>query len=329
MALITNALTIDVEEYFHATAFSSAVPSETWAKLPMRAGEATRRLLDLLASREVRATFFVLGWVAERDPGLVRAIRQAGHEVASHGYGHRPIRRDGRREFIEDTVCSKKLIEDLTGEPVKGYRATTFSVVRETLWALDVLAEMGFVYDSSVFPIRHDRYGIPDAPRFPHRHSSGLIEVPPGTARVLGQNVPISGGGYFRLFPPSFTRWGIRRVNEKEKMPVVFYVHPWEVDPGQPRLPAGRLTRIRHYRNLDRTEGRLSDLLDAFRFGTVSEMLKNSSESGVRSSEMLENSSEFGVQSSEASAGGAVLVCAASPNSEPPTTNSELLPRRA
>lgn len=282
MALITNALTIDVEEYFHATAFSSAVPPETWAKLPMRAGEATRRLLDILASREVRATFFVLGWVAERDPGLVRAIRKAGHEVASHGYGHRPIRGDGRKEFIEDTDRSKKLIEDLTGEPVKGYRATTFSIVRETLWALDVLAEMGFAYDSSIFPIRHDRYGIPDAPRFPHRHSSGLIEVPPGTARVLGQNVPISGGGYFRLFPPSFTRWGIRRVNEREKMPVVFYVHPWEVDPGQPRLPAGRLTRIRHYRNLDRTEERLSDLLETFRFGTIGEMLEGGLEFRVQ-----------------------------------------------
>ncbi|OGW63376.1 MAG: hypothetical protein A2V83_07955 [Nitrospirae bacterium RBG_16_64_22] len=297
MALITNALTIDVEEYFHATAFSSAVTPERWADLPMRAGEATRRLLDILASRGIRATFFVLGWVAERDPGLVRAIRGAGHEVASHGYGHRPIRgdgrRDGRKEFIEDTLRSKRLIEDLIGEPVKGYRATTFSIVRETLWALDVLAEMGFAYDSSIFPIRHDRYGIPDAPRFPHRHSSGLIEVPPGTARVLGQNVPIAGGGYFRLFPPSFTRWGIRRVNEKEKMPVVFYVHPWEIDPGQPRLPAGRLTRIRHYRNLDRTEERLSDLLETFRFGTIGEMLENSSEFGGKIPEIVKGGSEF------------------------------------
>lgn len=307
MALITNVLTIDVEEYFHATAFSSSVPPETWVKLPMRAGEATRRLLDLLASREVRATFFVLGWVAEREPDLVRAIRKAGHEVASHGYGHRPIRRDGRKEFIEDTLRSKKLIEDLTGEPVKGYRATTFSIVRETLWALDLLAEMGFAYDSSIFPIRHDRYGIPDAPRFPHRHSSGLIEIPPGTARVLGQNVPIAGGGYFRLFPPSFTRWGIRRVNEDEKMPVVFYVHPWEVDPDQPRLPAGRLTRIRHYLNLDRTEGRLSDLLDTFRFGTIGEMLENGLEFRVQGLELGDMTNKAEYDASDVSV----------PNSEP------------
>ena len=218
---------------------------------------------------------------------------------------------DGRKEFIEDTDRSKKLIEDLTGEPVKGYRATTFSIVRETLWALDVLAEMGFAYDSSIFPIRHDRYGIPDAPRFPHRHSSGLIEVPPGTARVLGQNVPISGGGYFRLFPPSFTRWGIRRVNEREKMPVVFYVHPWEVDPGQPRLPAGRLTRIRHYRNLDRTEERLSDLLETFRFGTIGEMLEGGLEFRVQGLGLGDKNNKAAYDASDVSVPNAEPVGAA------------------
>ena len=271
-----NALTFDVEEYFHAEAFSAVVRAEAWDDLETRVVEYTDRILDLIDRAGVRATFFVLGWVAERHPRLVREIAALGHEVACHGHAHRMIHRQRRGEFAADVHRAKGVLENITGQPVHGYRAPTFSITRETLWGLEVLAEAGFRYDSSIFPIMHDRYGIPDAPRFPHRRLAGegqIVEFPPSTVELLGRRVPVAGGGYFRLLPYGVTAWAIRRINEREGQPAMVYLHPWEIDAGQPRLPAGWLTLRRHLLNVDKTEGRLARLLDDFDFAPVGEVL--------------------------------------------------------
>ena len=272
-----NALTFDVEEYFHAEAFARVLRPEEWPTLESRVTRSTERLLDILDRDRVRATFFVLGWVAERHPALVREIASLGHEVACHGYGHRMIHHLTRPEFERDVTKAKRAIEDAVGKPVLGYRAPTFSIMRETLWSLDVLAEVGFRYDSSIFPVVHDRYGIPDAPRFPHRlkgpGGGEIAEFPLSTVQILGRRLPVAGGGYFRLFPYGVTRRAIARINTREGQPAMVYLHPWEIDPEQPRLPVGPLTRFRHLVNVGKTEARLIRLLDDFAFAPAAEVL--------------------------------------------------------
>jgi polysaccharide deacetylase family protein (PEP-CTERM system associated) len=281
-APVVNAMTIDVEDYFHVSVFDGIVPRHEWERLESRVCANTDRLVDLFAEYGVRGTFFVLGWVAERHPHLVKRIADAGHEIASHGFGHRLVYDQTPRAFREDVRTSKALLEDASGTAVLGYRAPSYSITPRSLWALDVLIEEGYAYDSSIFPIRHDRYGIPVSPRHPFvltRETGSLVEAPGSTTRVGPLNLPVAGGGYFRILPYAWTRWGIDRVNRLEERPAIFYLHPWEIDPGQPRLGAGMLGRFRHYRNLDKTEARLRQLLTDFRFGPMSQMLQIAQES--------------------------------------------------
>lgn len=277
-----DGLSIDVEDYYHVEAFADRITSRTWADFPSRVGDNTRRVLELLARTGARATFFVLGWVAERQPKLVAEIASAGHELGCHSYWHRRISRLAPEEFREDTHRALSAIEDAGGRPVLGYRAPTFSIVEQSLWALEILAEAGFRYDSSVFPVRHDLYGMPAAPRFPFRwkcgHGLSIYEVPLPTVRLFAWNLPVGGGGYLRILPMRYTRWALRRIREREKRPAVVYFHPWEIDPGQPRLPGRWKSIFRHYFNLQRMEGRLTELLSRRRFVTLSEYLQKSLE---------------------------------------------------
>ena len=280
---MNNVLTFDVEEYFHAEAFAGVVRPEDWPTFDSRVVHVTERLLDILDCAGARATFFVLGWVAERQPGLVQEIHARGHELACHGYSHQMISRLTQQEFAEDVKRAKKVIEDIAGTRVIGYRAPTFSVTRQTLWSLEVLLEAGFRYDSSIFPIVHDRYGIPDAPRFAYRipivgHDTAMAELPLSTLSVFGQRLPVAGGGYFRLLPYGLTRLAIRHLNKVERRPAVVYLHPWELDRHQPRLPVGRLTRLRHSINVGETEAKLCRLLADFRFAPAAQVL---AETGV------------------------------------------------
>ena len=271
-----NAFSVDVEDYFQVNAFEGSISRASWGSFEPRVERNTRRLLDLCAEHGVRGTFFTLGWVADRWPGLVREIRDAGHELATHGQDHRQVTTMTPEQFREDLRRSKRTIEDAAGVEVIGFRAPSYSIVRETMWAMDVLIEEGFHYDSSIFPIHHDRYGIPDFSRFPRpvRGESGeLQELPISTIRVGRTNLPFVGGGYLRHFPLSFIRWGMRWLNERERRPAVVYIHPWELDPGQPVQPVGALTRLRHYRNLDLTEGRLARLFSEYTFTTCREIL--------------------------------------------------------
>jgi polysaccharide deacetylase family protein (PEP-CTERM system associated) len=275
-----NALTFDIEEYFHAEVFARALRPEEWPGLASRVVDTTERLLDILDYADVRATFFILGWIAERYPALVQDIAARNHEIACHGYGHQMIHRQSRQEFAKDLQRAKTAIEDAAGTAVIGYRAPTFSVVRETMWSLEVLWEAGFLYDSSIFPIVHDRYGIPDAPRFPHRVSiangHGIAEFPLSTITVLGRRVPIAGGGYFRLLPYRLTRRFIRRLNAREHQPAIVYLHPWELDVHQPKVRVGWLSQLRHSVNTHTTEGKLRRLLADFRFAPVRDILARS-----------------------------------------------------
>jgi len=273
---VVNAMTIDVEDYFHVSAFEATVPRSRWTSLESRVVANTERLLDLFARAGVHATFFVLGWVADRHPALVRRIAEAGHEVGSHGFAHRLIYDQSASEFRDDLRRSLDAIAGASGTQVLGYRAPSFSITPRSLWALDIIREEGFVYDASVFPIRHDRYGLPSAPRHFHvleRSAGTLWECPGSTVRIAGTNLPVGGGGYFRLLPYAWTRWGMARLNDRERRAAVFYLHPWEIDPEQPRLPASRLSRFRHYTNLRRTEGRLERLLRDFRFAPLRDVL--------------------------------------------------------
>lgn len=274
--VVVNAMTVDVEDYFHVSVFDGVVPRHTWEQLETRVCANTDRLLAIFEEAGVRATFFVLGWAAERHPDLVRRIVAHGHELASHGYAHRLVYDQTPTAFREDVRKSKALLEDAGGTPVGGYRAPSYSVTPRSLWALDILIEEGYWYDASIFPIMHDRYGIPVSARHPYvveRRSGTLAEVPASTVRVPFCNLPVGGGGYFRILPYAWTRWGISRVNRLERRPAVFYLHPWEIDPAQPRLPVGLVGRFRHYRNLAKTEGRLRALLRDFRFGPVRELV--------------------------------------------------------
>lgn len=265
-----NALTIDVEDYFQVSAFAPYIDRRRWDQFECRVEANVERILELLLERNVQATFFTLGWIAERYPAMVRRIVDQGHELASHGYGHHRVTDLSPAEFREDITRSKRLLEDTGSCAVQGYRAPSFSIDSTNLWALDVLAESGYRYSSSVYPIRHDHYGMPDAPRFAHRTSSGLIEVPMTTLRMMNRNLPSSGGGYFRLLPYAASRWMIRRVNERDHRPAVLYFHPWEIDPDQPRIGGVDLkTRFRHYLNLGRTEARLRRLLADFQWGRM------------------------------------------------------------
>jgi len=273
---IVNALTIDVEDYFHVSVFDGLVPRSSWSTLESRVERNTDRLLGMLAEHDIRGTFFVLGWVAERHPDLIRRIAAASHEIASHGHGHRLVYDQTPQAFRADVRHAKRLLEDATGAAVLGYRAPSYSIVPRSLWALDVLMEEGYTYDASIFPIRHDRYGIAVSARQPYmiqRERGAILEAPASTARLGPMNLPIAGGGYFRILPYAWTHWGISRVNTREGQPVIFYLHPWEIDPDQPRLSAGLLSRFRHYRNLHETEPRLRQLLRDFSWGPLHEML--------------------------------------------------------
>jgi polysaccharide deacetylase family protein (PEP-CTERM system associated) len=294
-----NLLTIDVEDYFQVQVFSRRVGFQRWGAYDSRVGRNTERILEILARTGVRATFFVLGWIAERMPGLIQEIDRQGHEIASHGYRHRHIQEQTPREFREDVRSARSVIEKIIGKPVYGYRAPTYSITERSLWALRILVEEGYRYDSSIFPIRHDLYGIPSAPRTPFLISSiqvqperldsmrltaipngafagmarlpsdGLLELPPATVEVLGNHFPVAGGGYFRLFPYWLTRWGLKRINREGHL-FSFYIHPWELDPEQPRIQGiSRLSRTRHYHNLEKTESRFLRLLSDFSFADV------------------------------------------------------------
>jgi polysaccharide deacetylase family protein (PEP-CTERM system associated) len=276
MTHVINAMTVDVEDYFQASAFDRFVSRTTWFERESRVVGNTHRLLEFFHRHGVHSTFFILGWVAERFPSLVREIASCGHEIASHGFHHQLIYTLTPEQFREDVRRAKAVIEDAGGAPVRGYRAPSFSVVRSSLWALDVLIETGHSYDASVFPIHHDRYGIPDAPRRAHvieRAAGSIVEVPASTVRVAGMNLPIAGGGYFRVFPYAFTKWAIRRANAGGE-PAMFYIHPWEIDPNQPRLSVGRMTALRHYSNLAGTLERMERLVQDFTFDTVTATLE-------------------------------------------------------
>jgi len=275
-----NALTVDVEDYFHVQAFASVIRRDDWDAYPCRVERNTLRLLELFASRRVQATFFVLGWVAERCPRLVEAIRKAGHRIACHGYAHRVIYEGSESDFRNDVRRAKKTIEDITGIPVTSFRAPSYSITTRTLWALEILGEEGFEYDSSIFPIVHDTYGIPGAPRFPYvkalRSGRQIKEFPPSTLRIFRRNIPVAGGGYLRLFPYTITAWAIRRLNDTEHQPAMVYLHPWEIDPEQPRISASWLSRFRHYQNLDSTQTKCEKLLDEFSWAPMEDVLARS-----------------------------------------------------
>jgi polysaccharide deacetylase family protein (PEP-CTERM system associated) len=269
---IVNAMTIDVEDYFHVSVFDGVVPRHEWDGLESRVCANTDRILEIFDERQVRATFFILGWVAERFPDLVRRIAWAGHEIASHGYAHRLVYDQTPAAFREDVRRAKALLESTAGVPVLGFRAPSYSITPRSLWALDVLIEEGYTYDTSIFPIHHDRYGIPLSARHPywiHRAAGSILEIPGSTLRWNGMNMPIGGGGYFRLLPYAWTRWGMSQLNREEQRPAVFYLHPWEIDPDQPRLRTSTLGRLRHYGQLAQTEQRLRRLLSEFSFGPL------------------------------------------------------------
>lgn len=272
-APIVNALTVDVEDYFQVSAFAPYIARTDWERRECRVERNVDRILQLLADHGTRATFFTLGWVAERHPQLVRRIVAAGHELASHGWGHQRASELDRAAFAQDIARAKGLLEDLGGTAVLGYRAPSFSIGRDNLWAFDELHRTGHRYSSSIYPIHHDHYGMPEAPRFAHQVRADLLEVPATTLRVFERNLPSSGGGYFRLLPYPVSRWMIRRVNASDGQAAVFYFHPWEIDPGQPRVPGiDARTRFRHYVNIGRTEQRLVRLLRDFRWGRMDQI---------------------------------------------------------
>lgn len=272
---IRNAFSIDVEDYFQVSALAPHFPRKIWEHQPCRVERNVDRMLAMLDDCQAHATFFTLGWVAERYPALVKRIVAGGHELASHGYGHQRASDLSRDEFFHDITHAKKILEDLSGQPVIGYRAPSFSIGENNLWALDSLADAGYEYSSSIYPIRHDHYGMPNAPRFAFRPSNtrSLLELPATTVRLFNRNLPAAGGGYFRLLPYQLSRWSINRVNRADGQPCIFYCHPWEIDPEQPR-PSGMTlkTRFRHYVNLARMEPRLRSLLKDFRWGRVDQI---------------------------------------------------------
>ncbi len=272
-APMVNALTIDVEDYFQVSAFAPYIRRDEWDSRECRVERNVDRILAMLASNRIHATFFTLGWIAERYPQLVRRIVAGGHELASHGYGHERASDLTPVAFNADITRAKKLLEDLGGVEVRGYRAPSFSIGINNLWAFDSLARAGYRYSSSIYPIQHDHYGMPDSPRFAYRVGAGLLEVPVTTVRMMKRNFPSSGGGYFRLLPYPVSRWLMRRVNAVDREPAIFYFHPWEIDPDQPRVAGvDAKSRFRHYVNIGRNEQRLQQLMQDFRWGRMDQI---------------------------------------------------------
>ncbi|WP_374593232.1 XrtA system polysaccharide deacetylase [Aquabacterium sp.] len=267
---IVNALSVDVEDYFQVSAMAPRIRREDWDHIPCRIERNVDLLLGLFDEHGAKATFFTLGWIAQRYPMLVRRIVDAGHELASHGDSHLRASEQSPQDFLADIVRAKALLQDIAGVPVQGYRAPSFSIGDGNLWAFDCLEQAGYRYSSSVYPVQHDHYGMPDAPRFPYQPAQSLTEIPVTTARALGRNLPAGGGGYFRLLPYAVSRWAIRRVNQQDRQPAIFYTHPWEFDPEQPRVAdIDWKTRFRHYVNLHRTESRLRRLVQDFKWDRV------------------------------------------------------------
>nr|WP_198979973.1 XrtA system polysaccharide deacetylase [Herbaspirillum sp. ASV7] len=266
---IRNAMTVDVEDYFQVSAFANTISRDSWESQPCRVERNMDRILAIFADHDIHATFFTLGWIAERYPAVVRRIVEQGHELASHGYGHLRASDQDRAQFAEDIGRAKALLEDIGGQEVKGYRAPSFSIGKDNMWALDVLQEAGYRYSSSIYPVKHDHYGVPDAPRFAYYPNGpdGLLEVPVSTVRFGEKNYPAGGGGFFRFFPYALSRWLLRRVNQRDGEAAIFYFHPWEIDPGQPRQSGiSAKTRFRHYINLHRTEERIKELASDFQW---------------------------------------------------------------
>lgn len=275
---IKHAMTIDVEDYYHVSAFGKVIAPEDWDQWPSRVEQNTDTLLGMFDDANIKATFFVLGWVAERYPNIVKKLAANGHEVASHGYSHQLIYRQTPEVFKEETYRSKVLLEDQCGSAVQGYRAASYSITPKSLWALDILGELGFTWDSSIFPVHHDRYGIPGSPEEPYtiitQSGHSLTEFPLTTAKVFGQSVPAAGGGYFRQYPYALSRWLFNRASLNQSKPQIFYLHPWEIDPEQPRVPgASWFSNFRHYTNLARCQPRLRQMLQDFAFTTVTESI--------------------------------------------------------
>jgi len=270
---MVNALTIDVEDYFQVSAFAPYIARSEWDARDCRIERNVDLILNMLAETGARATFFTLGWIAERYPQLVRRIVEEGHELASHGFGHHRATEQGEALFLADIGLAKVILEDISGAEIKGYRAPSFSIGRDNPWAFDCIGRAGYRYSSSVYPVRHDHYGMPEAPRFAYQVRTGLIEVPVTTMRLFDRNWPAGGGGYFRLMPYLMSRWLLRRVNRIDGEPAIFYFHPWEIDADQPRVPGiNAKTRFRHYLNLARTECRLRRLLADFKWGRVDDV---------------------------------------------------------
>lgn len=270
--MMKNAMSIDVEDYFQVSAFASHIRREEWDSLPCRVERNVDVILGLLDEAGAKATFFTLGWIAERYPQVVRRIVDNGHELASHGYGHQRASELTPGQFRSDITRAKSLLEDLGGVAVRGYRAPSFSINRDNWWAVEELERAGYVYSSSIYPVKHDHYGMPEAPRFPHRPNGedGILELPPTTVPLFGRNLPAAGGGWFRLLPYQVSSWMLRRVNAREQAPCMFYFHPWEIDPDQPRQHrAPAKARFRHYVNLQRMQGRLRQLLNDFQWDRV------------------------------------------------------------
>ncbi|MDO9315439.1 MAG: DUF3473 domain-containing protein [Burkholderiaceae bacterium] len=275
-APISNALTIDVEDYFQVSAFAPYIARSDWDLLECRVERNVDRILSILDRHQTRATFFTLGWIADRYPRLIRQIADQGHEVASHGYGHQRATDLNEADFKADIERAKQVLEDVCGTAVTGYRAPSFSIGTNNLWAFDCLARAGYRYSSSIYPIQHDHYGMPDAPRFAYRVNDTLMEIPITTLRLFGRNLPASGGGYFRLLPYAVSRWMLRQVHARDGESAVFYFHPWEIDIDQPRIDGiDSKTRFRHYVNIDRMEQRLNCLLSDFRWGRMDHIFLN------------------------------------------------------
>lgn len=264
--ILANAFSVDVEDYFQVSAFEGVVARDQWHAHKPRVEANTMRILELLGDRQIKATFFILGWVANKAPGLIREIAAAGHEIGSHGMEHTRVTQLSREQFRSDIRESKSILEELSGKPVAGYRAPSYSITTGNFWAFEELEEQGYKYSSSVYPVKHDLYGIPGAPRFAFlAGDTNIVEIPVSTVSVLGRNLPAGGGGFFRFYPYALSRWAIRRINRNEGQPTIFYCHPWEVDPGQPRITGASVkTRLRHYLNLGKMEHRLGRLLDDF-----------------------------------------------------------------
>jgi polysaccharide deacetylase family protein (PEP-CTERM system associated) len=273
---LTNAMTIDVEDYFQVSAFAPYINRTEWDSRECRVERNIHAILEMLAAQDTHATFFTLGWIAERYPQLVRHIVDNGHELASHGYAHQRASEQTPEVFFDDIDRAKKMLEDLSGQEIQGYRAPSFSIGKGNLWAYDTLLEAGYRYSSSIYPIAHDHYGMPDSPRFAYEVRPGLTEIPITTVRLLKRNFPSSGGGYFRLLPYPVSRWLLQHVNTHDQQPGIFYFHPWEIDPGQPRIAGiNRKTRFRHYVNIGQTQARLNRLLADFKWGRVDHLYMN------------------------------------------------------